>query len=627
MVISTRGQARLSGRWVILPFSLLLWAGAAIAGPGGELDPSFGDDGRVLLTEEQSAHAVLQQPGDGKLVVAGYAVSTAGGADFLITRLNADGSIDTAFGQDGLVTVDFDGGWDAATALVLQEDGKIIAGGTSENGALDTGVALVRLNADGSLDTTYGVGGRVRQQVGGGWETLADMELDDTGGVVVALTAWDMVFARFDVTGMLDPTFGTAGKTTVNIGDDYVYGLLRQPDGKLVACGAVLHGEFTYDGFMSAVRLNPDGSLDPTFGTDGVWQGSDGFYFTGANDCGLMADGSIVLAGFGGYVGETWVLSALLDSNGVLASERWDRGTSVIEFAAIEYAKSLAVLEDGYLAITGVASTRDGLGTLSPGNMFVALVEPVTGLADPGFGKQGITDVDFEDIIWTYASWGEQIIQQADGNLVVAGFVHVDGGFGYRAVPTVVRIHRGDIDTGGFLGSYEREVFVEESDAEVVITVMRAGGSTGAVTLDYETINGTATAPGDFVYASGTLTWDDADLEPKTIRITIADDGVDEYAESFAVKFSNSSLELANAGVNVTIAEHGSPAPVSQPSAVRLPTPPPANGGGALDTGFLLFLLVGYVARRVGRRWSRPGGCSCATLVGAVARPRFGTIL
>ncbi|MDH3439975.1 MAG: hypothetical protein OEM63_04420 [Gammaproteobacteria bacterium] len=585
--------------------SLLLCPGVALSQAGGEYDPSFGNGGRVMLGDTASARAVLQQPGDGKLVLAGHK-STILGTDFLITRLNTDGTVDTTFGQDGIVTVDFDGGWDAVEALALQADGKIIAAGTSEDGDLNTGLAMVRLNADGSLDAGYGVGGRVRQQLVIGWEHLADIELDDTGGVVVALWGWDMYFARFDTNGLLDPSFGTGpvpGTTTINIGDDYVYGLLRQPDGKLVACGAVAYGEFTYDGFMSAVRLNPDGSLDTTFGTDGVWQGDDDFFFTGANDCGLMDDGSIVLAGFGGNIGETHVLSAMLDADGVLATGRWDQGTSAIDFAAIEYAESLAVLEDGYLAIAGTAKARDGQGTLLGGDMFVALLEPATGLADPGFGNQGIKIIDFNNVQTTNESGEASIIQQADGKLVVAGFAAMPGSVGDAIVPAGARMSRGEIDAAGFLGSHERDVIVDEANGQVVVTVLRAGGSSGAATMDYETFPGTATSMDDFNYASGTLVWGDGDMAPKSIMVTILDDGLDEVDETFEIRFSSTELKLANAGVNVTIAGNG--APPAPPPAVPPPAPrPPATGGsGALDL-FLLVLLSGVwigISRRHGR--------------------------
>jgi uncharacterized delta-60 repeat protein len=539
----------------------------------------------------------MQQPGDGKLLMAGHK-STDLGTDFFITRLNTDGSVDTTFGREGIVTVDFDGGWDAVEALALQADGKIIAGGTSENGALGySRLALVRLNSDGSLDAGYGVGGRVSQALVGGWETLADIELDDTGGLVVALSAWDMVFGRFDTNGILDTTFGTGtvpGTTVINIWDDQVFGLLQQPDGKLVACGAVLYGELTYDGFMGAVRLNPDGSLDSTFGTNGVWHGDEKFFFTGASDCGLMADGSIVLAGFGGGIGSTHLLSAVLDANGALATERWHLGTSAIDFAAVEYAESLAVLDDGYLAIAGTAKIRDARGSLSDGDMFVALVEPVTGLADPGFGNQGIKVFDFDDIQPTNASGDASIIQQTDGKLVIAGFAALPGGVGDAIVPAGARMNRGDIEPAGFLGSHDREVIVDEADSEIVVTVLRAGGGFGAVTMDYETFSGTATAMDDFTYASGTLVWGESDMEPKTIRITIVADTSDEVDEIFEVRFSNTSVELANAGVKVTIAGNIAPppAPPSPPAPPPSTPTPAAGGGGAMDHCLLLLMLV-----------------------------------
>ena len=262
------------------------------------------------------------------------------------------------------------------------------------------------------------------------------------------------------------------------------------------------------------------------------------------------------------------------------------------------------MLDDGYLAIAGTATSRNGQGTLLPGNMFVALLEPLSGLADPGFGDRGIRIIEFGDIQPTNASGEPQVIQQSDGKLVVAGFAAIPGGVGDGIVPVAARMTRGDIEPAGFLGSHERNVGVNEADGEVVVTVFRAGGGSGAVTMDYETFAGTATSMDDFAHASGTLTWGDGDMMPKSISVTIVDDGVDEPAETFDLRFSGTALQLANETVTVAIAATVVPPPVPPPATPPPATPAPAAGGGGGAMDFLILLLLA-ASRGAGGRWRR----------------------
>lgn len=117
---------------------------------------------------------------DGKIVAAGR--STTGGAgDFALARYEADGSLDPGFGTGGLVTTDF-GGDDFARALVLQDDGKLVAAGGSFDGS---DFALARYEADGSLDPTFGTGGLVTTDFGGDDEAFA-LVLQEDGRLVAA---------------------------------------------------------------------------------------------------------------------------------------------------------------------------------------------------------------------------------------------------------------------------------------------------------------------------------------------------------------------------------------------------------------------------------------------------------
>lgn len=138
----------------VLPVILVL-SGWAYAGEGA-LDLSFGTAGKVttdfLGSADDNGNAIVVRP-DGKILVAG-STDNAVSSDFVLVRYNANGSIDTSFGINGFVITDFGGSTDFANALVVQTDSKIVVAGRSNDD-----FALARYNADGTLDITFGLGG------------------------------------------------------------------------------------------------------------------------------------------------------------------------------------------------------------------------------------------------------------------------------------------------------------------------------------------------------------------------------------------------------------------------------------------------------------------------------------
>ncbi len=139
---------------------LVLFLSADSRAAPGDLDPTFGNGGKVITDfgSGESANAIVLQP-DGKLIVAGGTNALTG--DFLIVRYNGNGSLDTSFGNGGRVSTDF-GAVDRAAAVVLQPDGKIVAAGNSSSSGFSfRDLVLARYNADGSLDSTFGNGGKV----------------------------------------------------------------------------------------------------------------------------------------------------------------------------------------------------------------------------------------------------------------------------------------------------------------------------------------------------------------------------------------------------------------------------------------------------------------------------------
>ncbi|WP_318773950.1 Ig-like domain-containing protein, partial [Meiothermus sp.] len=213
-------------------------------GARGELDPTFGSGGKVttdLGSSYDEAYALVLQP-DGRLVAAGRSVDAAGNDDFALVRYNPDGSLDTSFGIGGKVTTEVGSSSDEARALVLQPDGKLVAAGYSSNAAGKSDFALVRINPNGSLDTSFGSGGKVTTAVGSS-SGIAALVLQPDGKLVAAGPSsngdYDFALVRYNPNGTLDPTFGSGGKviTDLGSGSDEAHALVLQPDGKLVAAG------------------------------------------------------------------------------------------------------------------------------------------------------------------------------------------------------------------------------------------------------------------------------------------------------------------------------------------------------------------------------------------------------
>ena len=206
----------------------------------GSLDSGFGTGGKVTTDFGGSSGATaLAIQADGKLVAAGVA-----GDDFALARYNPNGSLDPNFGIGGKVTTDF-GGSDRANALAIQADGKLVTAGVAGDH-----FALARYNPDGSLDSNFGTGGKVTTDFGDsngvGARDLAiqaDGKLVVVGTKVVGFLGNDFALARFNADGTLDSSFGTGGKViTSHFPNFFADGegasaLAIQLDGKLVAAG------------------------------------------------------------------------------------------------------------------------------------------------------------------------------------------------------------------------------------------------------------------------------------------------------------------------------------------------------------------------------------------------------
>jgi uncharacterized delta-60 repeat protein len=263
----------------------------------GDLDTTFGTGGKVITDfpeTDDEAFAVAIQP-DGKIVVAGPTV-VDGAVDFGLARYKLDGSLDVSFGTGGKVTTDFSGSQSIATAVAIQRDGKIVVAGLTDAGGVPD-FALARYNPDGSLDPTFGTGGQVTTDFSGGNDQAFGVAIQSDGKIVVAGVATiDFALVRYNPDGSLDTRFGTGGKVTTDFsGDsDHAHGVAIQPDGKIVVAGTAGFAEF------ALARYNTDGTLDTGFRTDGKLTTDFSGGIEQAHGVAIQPDGKIVVVGVAG---------------------------------------------------------------------------------------------------------------------------------------------------------------------------------------------------------------------------------------------------------------------------------------------------------------------------------------
>lgn len=341
--------------------------------PGGKLDDTFGTKGRVTTDFPglaAVASAVVVQP-DGKILVAGGAFPLfVFAGHFKLARYNPDGTLDTGFGVGGIVTTNFGAG-SFAFGLALQPDGKIVAAGTvfvdfSSDDSSDTDFGLARYNADGSLDTSFGTGGKVLTDFDGFNDDALDVFLQPDGKIVAAGSAknpanfYDFALARYLPNGALDTGFGVAGKVRTDFGAqnfDRAHAAVLQPDGKIVAAGfaSLAFGDTRY----AVARYGADGTLDPSFSGDGKTRLHFGNCCERANSVLLQADGKVVVVGFpDSESSDSDFVLARLDAGGKLDPSFGKNGRVRTSFGNLNGGANGATLQaDGKIIAVGFQAT------------------------------------------------------------------------------------------------------------------------------------------------------------------------------------------------------------------------------------------------------------------------------
>jgi len=411
---------------------LTFFAGAQMAqATDGDLDPTFGIGGMVTTDINHSTdigNAVAVQT-DGKLVVVGtsYQHNDYSDEDFVVTRYNTNGTLDTTFGRGGRVRTDFPGLAAVPSSVVIQPDGKIVvAGGAFPLFTFAGNFEVVRYNRNGSLDTSFGNGGIVTTFFPEGSYAF-DVALQPDGKIIAAGTVFvdfvigessntDFALARYNTDGTPDTTFGSGGQVSTDFAgvEDDAFSVLIQPDGKIVAVGSANSFATNYD--FAAARYLSNGTLDGTFGVGGrVTTDFGDRNFDRARSAALQPDGKIVAAGFaishGGGVQNFAV--ARYTSAGVLDTTFSNDGLAQVDFGdCCQSANKVLLQSDGKIITVGYANTED-----SDSDFLLARLSS-TGSLDTAFGISGKVRTSFGDL----NGGANGAAFQSDGKIVAVGF-------------------------------------------------------------------------------------------------------------------------------------------------------------------------------------------------------------
>ena len=399
---------------------VVLPAGPASAAAAGSLDATFDTDGKVATdfgAANDLARDVVVQA-DGRIVVVGSTGSGTTG-NMAVARYLANGSLDTGFDGDGKATIDFASGDDDGNAIALQPDGKIVVAGHATGATAD--MAVARLNADGSLDTTFDGDGRAVADFAAGADFANDVVVRPDGTIVVvgastpagAGTTALFAAARFNANGSFDATFDADGLVTTDVGpsSDVVQAAAVLADGRMVAAGFAAGMPTTGFDFALA-RYNADGSLDTSFDTDGkVTTDIAGGQDDGAYSVVLQPDGKVVAGGVKEGAPTVDFAMARYDVNGSLDPSFDSDGKVTTDIAGgNDYGRVVVLTGRGDLVLVG---DTDG----SPDGLSVARYTSA-GALDPTFDADGknVTDMTADND----GAYG--VALQPDGKIVSVGF-------------------------------------------------------------------------------------------------------------------------------------------------------------------------------------------------------------
>lgn len=408
----------------------LTLSGSLIAAPSGTLDNRFSADGKLVTTvgsEFSVAESVIQQI-NGNLIAVGRSKDFLANERIALVRYLANGTRDSSFGTDGIVTTGIGPGNTNAFAAVPLDNGAVVVAGRSFNVNNDD-FTLVSYTTDGLLDTNFNGTGIAVTPVGFEDDGAFALIQDSLTTLIAAGYSSnqgddDFALVGYNLNGTLNTAFGVGGKVTTdfgNKGDDVITALIRQKNGKLVAAGFSNNG--TDDDFAVA-RYNSDGSPDTSFSNNGRVRISFGSGQDQALSIVQQTDGKLVVAGFSFSNGKNVIAVARLNANGTLDTTFSNDGKARIVAPSNSLdtrAYKVLQLFDGKILIAGYNRTSaDDVN-------FLLVRYRIDGTPDDTFGGDGKLSTNFGNTQTPGVDQAFAAIQLRNDNIVLAGTSDITG--------------------------------------------------------------------------------------------------------------------------------------------------------------------------------------------------------
>ncbi len=358
----------------------------------GTLDTNFGTNGIVTMqpsgaTNSQLFSIAIQS--DGKIVAAGQ-TTIGGNGEFVLARFNTNGTLDTSFGTNGIVTTQPSGATGGVIySIAIQSNGQIVAGGAVTISGTNE-FALARYNTNGSLDTNFGTNGIVTMQPGAtGSSVIFSIAMQSNGQIVAAGQATigggpAFALARYNTNGTLDTSFGTNGVVAMQIsGSNYsqINSIAIQSNGQIIAGGFAIIGG---NEFFVLARYNTNGTLDTSFGTNGIVTMQPGGATGGViNSIAIQSNGQIVAGGQATISGANEFVLARYNSNGSLDNSFGTNGivTTTPGGSSASEVFSIAIQSNGQIVAGGGATIGSPQFALARYNASTSLTQSALTLA------------------------------------------------------------------------------------------------------------------------------------------------------------------------------------------------------------------------------------------------------
>lgn len=412
VVIRSDNSALTSSDFVVRRFNSSISLDTTF-GINGQISTTFD----IGLNQSQSAGIAA----DGKIMVVGKSTLTeVGNSDFAIARYSANGILDTSLDNDGKITSAFEKGNDQLVHLLILPDDKFITIGTSayrqSNNSTYKDIILSRYNADGTLDSSFGISGKMISVFGQNFNYVTTAALQTNGKVIVGNAYYNLTLdnffhyelIRYNADGSLDTLFGANGKVILAIEPSSI---LIQPNGKIIV-GATDTTNTANAGY-NIIRFTADGTLDTSFDTDGIAVVSFGNFYYGKMSVLIQPDEKIIVTGSASnpnvFNDAPVFVAARINSNGSLDTSFGTDGKVATLINDNCFAYGGFIQSDGTILTAGIS--------FGGGNIYFSSVRYTSnGIIDTNYGTNGMVS---ENLAFDYRIINN-ILLQPDGKFLVA---------------------------------------------------------------------------------------------------------------------------------------------------------------------------------------------------------------